>query len=121
MSVDAPTICLHTSHPLPSDYQRDIRRKEFQCLALSPLVASLYPLSVSFKLQFPETRLIQYDCGKLYCGVKKCIFSIIALRWGKSATTMYSIMYSWPSLCKLIRCTFSVQYLFCVNISNSNT
>ena len=92
MSVDAPTICLHTSHPHPSDYQRDIRRKEFQYLALSPLVASLYPLSVSFKLQFPETRLIQYDCGKLYCGVKKCIFSIIALRWGKRTTiVLYSL------------------------------
>ena len=102
MSVDAPTICLHTSHPHPSDYQRDIRRKEFQYLALSPLVASLYPLSVSFKLQFPETRLIQYDCGKLYCGVKKCIFSIIALSLGQERN--YSIMYSWPNLCKLIRC-----------------
>ncbi|XP_019852163.1 PREDICTED: helicase domino-like isoform X2 [Amphimedon queenslandica] len=64
-SVSAPAITLHTSHPDPSNYQKDIANNKLLYLTVSQIAGSLYPVSVSFKLQFPETRLIQYDCGKL--------------------------------------------------------
>ena len=56
-------IRLHASHVAPS-----LMRKEAVFTAqLEKKVADvpdlLHPVATSFQLQFPETRLIQYDCG----------------------------------------------------------
>nr|XP_034338375.1 helicase domino isoform X4 [Crassostrea gigas] len=64
-SIVSPQIQLHASHPSPS-YLSEQRRTEF-CLRqhISSQTDSLHLISSKMTVQFPELRLIQYDCGKL--------------------------------------------------------
>ncbi|XP_061196592.1 helicase domino-like [Saccostrea echinata] len=64
-SIVSPQIQLHASHPSPS-YLNQQRRTEF-CLRqhISPQTECLHQISSRMSVQFPELRLIQYDCGKL--------------------------------------------------------
>lgn len=64
-AVSAPSIKLHVSHPsisatVKEEYKRYILHKE-----LAPRAACLHKNQASMSVQFPELRLIQYDCGKL--------------------------------------------------------
>ncbi|XP_062606790.1 helicase domino-like isoform X2 [Saccostrea cucullata] len=63
--IVSPQIQLHASHPSPS-YLNQQRRTEF-CLRqhISPKTECLHQISSRMTVQFPELRLIQYDCGKL--------------------------------------------------------
>ena len=54
---------MHASHPHPSHLQQ---RKEFDAklkYALPSLTTLLHPIATGICFQFPERRLIQYDCG----------------------------------------------------------
>ncbi|XP_048751446.2 helicase domino-like isoform X4 [Ostrea edulis] len=64
-TIVSPQIQLHASHPSPS-YLSEQRRTEF-CLRqnISPKTGCLHQISSKMTVQFPELRLIQYDCGKL--------------------------------------------------------
>ncbi|XP_068750575.1 helicase domino-like isoform X1 [Montipora capricornis] len=64
-TVEAPPIKLHTSHTPPS-YLTNVQNLEemFHC-ELTPKTTFMHPIARGFKMQFPEVRLIQYDCGKL--------------------------------------------------------
>ncbi|XP_022342498.2 helicase domino-like isoform X2 [Crassostrea virginica] len=63
--IVSPQIQLHASHPSPS-YLNEQRRNEF-CLRqhVSSKTDPLHVISSKMTVQFPELRLIQYDCGKL--------------------------------------------------------
>lgn len=70
LPVTAPPVSLHASHPHPS-FVNDCDQMNFQLnLELSPLMAFLHPISTSFEFHFPETRLIQYDCGEYLCSMQ---------------------------------------------------
>lgn len=51
------------SHPNPSTYQRMRTMEETFTTHLSPTATFLHPVATRRCFQFPETRLIQYDCG----------------------------------------------------------
>lgn len=64
-AVCAPTPRFHVSHPPPHKLfgQRRIQM-ELQ-RQLSPKLALFHPVASAMMTQFPDPRLIQYDCGKL--------------------------------------------------------
>ncbi|CAK9821897.1 Helicase ssl-1 [Anthophora retusa] len=64
-AVCAPTPRFHVSHPPPHKLfgQRRIQM-ELQ-RQLSPKLALFHPIASAMSTQFPDPRLIQYDCGKL--------------------------------------------------------
>ena len=64
-AVTAPPIVFHTSHPAPSKLWEDQKRGLILKSSLSPLATKLHPIQSAMMTQFPDPRLIQYDCGKL--------------------------------------------------------
>ncbi|CAI8023442.1 Helicase domino [Geodia barretti] len=61
----APQISLHCHHPPPSHALREMELADAISRHLSPASSLLHTAATAASLQFPETRLIQYDCGKL--------------------------------------------------------
>ncbi|XP_063395970.1 helicase SRCAP-like isoform X4 [Mytilus trossulus] len=61
----APRIQMHVSHPPPHYLVEQRRRETLLQSQLSPKATCLHPISTRLLVQFPEKRLIQYDCGKL--------------------------------------------------------
>ena len=61
--VVAPEIRLHVSHPPPWRLQEERWRRLRLTAELSPGTAPLHPIASAMATQFPERRLIQYDCG----------------------------------------------------------
>ncbi|CAH1801795.1 unnamed protein product, partial [Owenia fusiformis] len=64
-SVVAPPIRLHASHPPPSFVQSECFRKHVMHNELATRMKNYHKIQSNMKVQFPELRLIQYDCGKL--------------------------------------------------------
>ncbi|GFT29328.1 helicase domino [Trichonephila clavipes] len=64
-AVTAPPMELHISHPAPWRLNEERMNVERMNDYLAPACAFLHPIVSSMKTQFPELRLIQYDCGKL--------------------------------------------------------
>lgn len=56
---------LHVWHPSPSTYWGLKQEKRTISLRLSKPATSLHPIASAMITQFPDPRLIQYDCGKL--------------------------------------------------------
>ncbi|XP_076367380.1 domino helicase isoform X3 [Tachypleus tridentatus] len=63
--VSAPRIKMHTSHPPTSKLQKIKLWKQNLQKKLAPLCRYLHPIISNMSTQFPDLRLIQYDCGKL--------------------------------------------------------
>ncbi|XP_054849171.1 helicase SRCAP isoform X5 [Eublepharis macularius] len=63
--VEAPAITMHTSHPPPSLLLQQAVFKETLRQELSPHASCLHRIVCNMRTQFPDLRLIQYDCGKL--------------------------------------------------------
>ena len=63
-SATSPSITFHTSHPHPSDLLRIQQQAEVLHHTLSSRNHLLHTSVTERCFQFPETRLIQYDCGK---------------------------------------------------------
>ncbi|XP_022250926.1 helicase domino-like [Limulus polyphemus] len=63
--VSAPRIKMHMSHPPTSTLQKIKLWKQNIQKQLAPLCRYLHPISSNMSTQFPDLRLIQYDCGKL--------------------------------------------------------
>lgn len=63
--VSAPSIQMHVSHP--SQWKVQAEKNLFDDLRreLSPKCDIFHPIVTNMRTQFPELRLIQYDCGKL--------------------------------------------------------
>ncbi|XP_041094670.1 helicase SRCAP [Polyodon spathula] len=63
--VEAPAITMHTSHPPPSLLQQEVAFRERLRAELLPRSACLHRVVCNMRTQFPDLRLIQYDCGEL--------------------------------------------------------
>ena len=63
-NVENPPIVMHASHTPPSMIREQALYHTMLDKELSTLPPLLHPVTTAMKLQFPETRLIQYDCGK---------------------------------------------------------
>ncbi|KAM5125041.1 LOW QUALITY PROTEIN: helicase SRCAP, partial [Mantella aurantiaca] len=63
--VEAPQITLHTSHPPPSLLLQESLFRATLSRELTPHTRCLHPIISNMRTQFPDLRLIQYDCGKL--------------------------------------------------------
>ncbi len=62
--VTAPRITMHVSHPPPSTFNQQ-RMMEFMIhKQVSPKADCLHTVCSRNTVQFPEARLIQYDCGR---------------------------------------------------------
>ncbi|XP_058840254.1 helicase domino [Topomyia yanbarensis] len=64
-AVCAPAPSLHISHPHPSRYNEERETDEEIQLTLKSTLRMLHPIISAMSTQFPDPRLIQYDCGKL--------------------------------------------------------
>ncbi|XP_060112592.1 helicase SRCAP isoform X2 [Heteronotia binoei] len=63
--VEAPAITMHTSHPPPSLLLQQAVFKETLRQEFSSRASCLHRIICNMRTQFPDLRLIQYDCGKL--------------------------------------------------------
>uniref|UniRef100_A0A2M4CNK1 Putative chromatin remodeling complex wstf-iswi small subunit n=1 Tax=Anopheles darlingi TaxID=43151 RepID=A0A2M4CNK1_ANODA len=64
-AVCAPTPCLLVSHPHPSRLNAEREWEETMAEKIQPAIKLLHPIISAMSTQFPDPRLIQYDCGKL--------------------------------------------------------
>ncbi|XP_071849839.1 helicase domino-like isoform X3 [Apostichopus japonicus] len=63
--VTSPGISFSTFHPSPAAVVVHERLKSSLADQLQDSLLCLHPVESKMKIQFPELRLIQYDCGKL--------------------------------------------------------
>ncbi|KAM8836394.1 uncharacterized protein srcap isoform 1-T2 [Spinachia spinachia] len=63
--VEAPQISMHCCHPPPSLSLRQAVFSSQLSTQVTPLTRSLHRIQCYMRTQFPDLRLIQYDCGKL--------------------------------------------------------
>ncbi len=74
-AVSSPSIKLHIAHPAPSFMNAEKRNMQLLEDSLSPVCAFFHPLVSNMKTQFPELRLIQYDCGQyIICSSADFVF-----------------------------------------------
>lgn len=64
-AVSAPDPTLQVSHANPSRRAADESRMERLSIEMSMRMRILHPIVSAMNTQFPDPRLIQYDCGKL--------------------------------------------------------
>ena len=64
-AVSAPQPRFHVSHPPPSKFWERRRTQAMLQQELSSRCALLHPIASAMVTQFPDPRLIQYDCGEL--------------------------------------------------------
>lgn len=64
-AVSAPQPRFHVSHPPPSKFWERKRTQAMLQQELSSRCALLHPIASAMVTQFPDPRLIQYDCGEL--------------------------------------------------------
>ncbi|XP_058477545.1 helicase SRCAP [Solea solea] len=63
--VEAPSISMHCCHPPPSLSHKQSVFSSMLSSQVAPLTCNLHRIQSSMRTQFPDLRLIQYDCGKL--------------------------------------------------------
>ncbi|XP_056890866.1 helicase SRCAP isoform X2 [Takifugu flavidus] len=63
--VEAPPISMHSCHPPPSLSHKEATFTSELTTEVAPLIRSLHHIHCSMRTQFPDLRLIEYDCGKL--------------------------------------------------------
>lgn len=64
-AVRAPVPRFHVSHPPPHKLWDERRLWTELQQQVSPKLSLFHPISSHMLTQFPDPRLIQYDCGKL--------------------------------------------------------
>uniref|UniRef100_A0A182PG61 Helicase domino n=1 Tax=Anopheles epiroticus TaxID=199890 RepID=A0A182PG61_9DIPT len=64
-AVCAPTPLLQVSHPHPSKLNAEQQWEATMAEQIQPAIQLLHPIISAMSTQFPDPRLIQYDCGKL--------------------------------------------------------
>ncbi|XP_072312932.1 uncharacterized protein srcap isoform X2 [Eucyclogobius newberryi] len=64
-SVECPTISMHCCHPPPSQTHQQTVLASMLSAEVAPRIRSLHRIQANMRTQFPDLRLIQYDCGKL--------------------------------------------------------
>uniref|UniRef100_A0A3P9JQC8 Snf2-related CREBBP activator protein n=1 Tax=Oryzias latipes TaxID=8090 RepID=A0A3P9JQC8_ORYLA len=63
--VEASPISMHCCHPPPSLHHKQEIFSSTLSACVAPLTRSLHRIQCNMRTQFPDLRLIQYDCGKL--------------------------------------------------------
>ncbi|XP_019743358.1 helicase SRCAP isoform X2 [Hippocampus comes] len=63
--VEAARITMHCCHPPPSLSHKEAVFSSALSAQVAPLTRSLHRIQCNMRTQFPDLRLIQYDCGKL--------------------------------------------------------
>lgn len=63
--VEAPPISMHSCHPPPSLSHKQATFTSELATEVAPLFRSLHHIHCSMRTQFPDLRLIEYDCGKI--------------------------------------------------------
>ncbi|XP_077358153.1 uncharacterized protein srcap isoform X2 [Festucalex cinctus] len=63
--VEAARITMHCCHPPPSLSHKEATFSSALSAHVAPLTRSLHRIQCNMRTQFPDLRLIQYDCGKL--------------------------------------------------------
>ncbi|XP_029312549.1 helicase SRCAP [Cottoperca gobio] len=63
--VEAPSISMHCCHPPPSLSHKQAVFSSQLSNEVTPRTRSLHRIQCYMRTQFPDLRLIQYDCGKL--------------------------------------------------------
>ncbi|KAF3704105.1 Helicase domino [Channa argus] len=63
--VEAPSISMHCCHPPPSLSHKQAVFSSMLSAQVAPLTRSFHRIQCKMRTQFPDLRLIQYDCGKL--------------------------------------------------------
>uniref|UniRef100_A0A3Q3L9U9 Snf2-related CREBBP activator protein n=1 Tax=Mastacembelus armatus TaxID=205130 RepID=A0A3Q3L9U9_9TELE len=63
--VEAPPISMHSCHPPPSLSHKQAVFSSMLSAEVAPRTRSLHRIQCNMRTQFPDLRLIQYDCGKL--------------------------------------------------------
>ncbi|XP_077482593.1 helicase SRCAP [Stigmatopora argus] len=63
--VEASRVTMHCCHPPPSLSHQEALFSSALSTRVAPLTRSLHRIQCSMRTQFPDLRLIQYDCGKL--------------------------------------------------------
>ncbi|XP_062994412.1 helicase SRCAP isoform X3 [Elgaria multicarinata webbii] len=86
--VEAPAIAMHTSHPPPSLLLQQAVFKETLRQELSPHASCLHRIICNMRTQFPDLRLIQYDCGKL----QTLDVLLRQLKWGAHRVLIFTQM-----------------------------
>ena len=76
-SVISPGVQLRVAHPDPSSVVRHSRLDHCVRNKLRPLSMRLNDIHMRMSIQFPELRLIQYDCGE--CAPFLCGSSVVAV------------------------------------------
>lgn len=71
--VEAPPISMHCCHPPPSLSHKQAAFSSQLSTQVAPLTRSLHRIQCYMRTQFPDLRLIQYDCGKM----SRCFFVAI--------------------------------------------
>nr|CAI5848376.1 unnamed protein product [Callosobruchus analis] len=64
-AVKAPEAEMRVWHPSPSKYWGQQEQKQLIRSLFSKMATPLHPIASAMITQFPDPRLIQYDCGKL--------------------------------------------------------
>lgn len=64
-SVECPPISMHCCHPPPSQTHKQSVFSSMLADEVGPRIRSLHRIQANMRTQFPDLRLIQYDCGKL--------------------------------------------------------
>lgn len=63
--VEAPPISMHCCHPPPSLSHKRAAFTSMLSTQVAPRTRSLHRIQCYMRTQFPDLRLIQYDCGKM--------------------------------------------------------
>ncbi|XP_061666235.1 helicase SRCAP [Syngnathoides biaculeatus] len=63
--VESARITMHCCHPPPSLSHKEAVFSAALSSHITPLTRSLHRIQCNMRTQFPDLRLIQYDCGKL--------------------------------------------------------
>lgn len=85
--VAAPMPVLHVSHPPPAVLWREQRIVSTLQQELSPTCNILHPVARSMTTQFPDPRLIQYDCGECCSHWEVFVLLLLAFFFMKNVLT----------------------------------
>ena len=105
-AVTAPNIVFHTSHPPPSKLWHGQKTDYEMKTSLSPLTSMLHPIQSAMVTQFPDPRLIQYDCGELTVFRSKLLVNWFFMR----KRSVFSFGYWRVHLCKCARRMYPGTY-----------
>ncbi len=108
----SPPITFHVSHPDPSNFVRERNQREVLEEFVRERNQNFHSAETGMRLQFPETRLIQYDCGKSLCYTQLYIYGHYGILY--TSTTCITIIASTHVVLIIIACSSYSICLSCV-------